>query len=289
MKAIPYILVVCLLSWTCSPVMATVGVAVMGPDGTIIDAISAFKTPPLRTSDKFRVVIDKHFPTDVTDYAGWRIKFHILDSKEISITPDSTLFGSVPPTITPGAPTSAHAKLPLVPADFPQSTPSVQTVPFYRTHWEDGAQNSGRFVMGSKWVPMAAFSLHAKSTDNGQNSDVDMTVMAWCIRHLKPGPGSTEFHESALVWAYSNYNPTPENPLPTQPGPPPGYPGAHWVHLPFPWHVGEGIGSHFIATFAGTVTIGLEHVPEPMTGVLAGAGTLLLIGSWGLRRRRMAL
>jgi hypothetical protein len=289
MNALRYILVVCLLIGMGSAAWADVGVAVMGPDGTIIDAITDFKTPPLRTSDKFRVVIDKHFKMDVFDYAGFRLKFHILDSKEISVTPDSTLFGSAPPPLTPGAPTSAHIKLPLVSPDFPQSTPMVQSVPFYRTHWEDNAQNSGRFVMASKWVPMAAFSLHAKNTNTGANSDVDMTVMAWCIRHLGPGQGSTTFEQSALVWAPSHFTPQPGNPLPTDPIPFDD-PNGQWKHIPFPWHVPLGFpGSNFVATFAGTVAIGLEHVPEPMTALLAGSGVLMLLGSWGLRKRRMAV
>jgi hypothetical protein len=281
-------LVVGLLVGLGSTSWAGVGVAVMDPDGNIIDALTTFKTPPLRTSDKVRVVVDKHSTVPITNYAGFIVKFHILDSKEISITPDSTLFGDVPTGATPGAPTSMHAKLPLVPPDFPQSTPMVQSVPFFVTYWDPSAPISGRTIPPSEWVPMAAFDLHAKSTNMGQNSDIDMTVMAWCIRHLRSGQGSTQFEQSALVWATSHFQPIPENPLPSF-GPEPGDPNGHWVHVPFPWHVPVGFpGSNYVATFLGTVFIGLEHVPEPVTGVLAGSGALLLVCSWGLRRRRMA-
>lgn len=295
MNALRYILVVCLLfgmgsvSWA-----ATFGVAVMDASGNIVSASDKFKTPPLRTSDTFRVVIDKHFSAAMAmpNWAGYRIKFHVIDGKEVSVLPTSTFY-KTDTVLTPAGGTTLvlAGSSPLVPTDFPQSA-GATSLSVFKTWFNGAAQNSGKTPPISKWMPVAGITLHAKNTDIGENSDFDLSVMAWCIRHLRPGQGSTQFEESALVWASSHYVPqrTDQGNLVLPQPYPPDYPGQHWVHIPFPWHVPVGFpGSQFIATFAGTVFIGLEHVPEPMTGVLAGGGVLLLLGSWGLRRRRMAV
>ncbi len=288
MKAIPYVLVVCLLFALASTSWASVGVAIMDSEGNIVDAITNFKTPPLRTSETFRVVVDKHIEEDITNFAGFRLKFHILDGKEISLATTSSLYGFVP-TMTPagGTKTVTVPTGPLVPPTFPQSTQAA-TVSHFRTVWHPKAQQSGVSKKATDWVGMARLDLHAKSTDMGQNSDVDMTVMAWCIRHLRPGQGSTQFERSVLVWAPSHFTPQPGNPLPTDPIRFDD-PNGQWKHINFPWHVPTNFfGSQFIATFAGTALIGLEHVPEPMTAALVGSGALLLVCSLGLRWRRLA-
>jgi hypothetical protein len=174
-----------------------------------------------------------------------------------------------------------------VPTGFPQSDPSVQSVAFFRTAWDPSAPNSGRPLPQSQIVPLANFVPHAKNTTPRNNSDFDLTVMAWNIRHILPGPGSTQVPPSALVWATSQYEPNQADfhlptPIPTD------YPNGHWVHIPFTWHMPAGLGSNFVATLAGTAFIGIEHVPEPVTALLAGGGALLLACSWGLRKRRMA-
>jgi hypothetical protein len=233
------------------------------------------------------VVVDKHFAPmfpPVSNYAGYRVKFHITDGKEVSVLPTSTFYKTEMVTTPAG-------KTPVIvgasPLDFPQSLPG-QSLTIVKTFFNSAAANSGSAPEESKWIPMAKLDLHAKSTNMGQNSDVDMTVMAWCILHLRPGQGSTQFRRSALVWATSNFQPSPEQPIPSL-GPHFNDPNGQWKHIPFTWHLQPGFGSQFVATFLGTVTIGIEHVPEPIAGVMAGSGLLLLICSWGLRKRRLAV
>jgi len=291
MKAVPYVVVVCLVfglastSWAA----ASFGVAVMDAAGNIISSEKDVKSPRLRESDTFSVLVDKHFAPmlpPVTNYAGYIVKFHITDGTEVSVLPTSTFYKTEMVT----TPMGTHQTPVIVgtsPLDFPQSLPG-QSFTIVKSYPTMDAPISGSAPEESKWIPMAKLDLHAKGTTIGQNSDVDMTVMAWCILHINQGQGSTQFRESALVWATSNFQPTPEQPIPSI-GPHLNDPNGQWKHIPFTWHLQPGFGSQFVATFLGTVTIGIEHVPEPITGVLAGGGVLLLVCSWGLRRRRMAL
>ena len=222
----------------------------------------------------------------VTNYAGYIVKFHITDGTEVSVLPSSVFYKTEMVT----TPMGTHQTPVIVgasPLDFPQSLPG-QSFTIVKSYPTMDAPISGSAPEESKWIPMAKLDLHAKGTNIGQNSDVDMTVMAWCILHLRPGQGSTQFRESALVWALSNFQPTPEQPIPSI-GPHIDDPNGQWKHIPFGWHNPGGIGSQFVATFLGTVTIGIEHVPEPVTGVLAGGGVLSLLCGWGLRKRRLAV
>ncbi len=294
MKALPYILVVSLLSWMGSAAWAAVGRPVMDSAGNIIDAQSHIKTPRLETSDRIRILLEKHNTFPISNWAGFRLKFHIRDSKEVSVTPGSTLFGIAAVATPAGGTATVRTAGSLVEPDFPQSTLTPRSsFTRFRTVWHPRAQQSGRHLPPSAWFPLVDLELHAKSTTPKNNSDVDLTVMAWNIRHLRGTPGSTTFEPSALVWADSDYvphQPEPGGILQLPPPIPTDATNGHWVHIPFPWHVPPGMGiSNFVATLAGTAFIGIEHVPEPMTAVMAGGGVLLLVCGWGLRRRRLSM
>ena len=121
-----------------------------------------------------------------------------------------------------------------------------------------------------------------------EHSDVDLTVMVWNIHHLV----STELQpillrESDYVYGTPAWNPVTLSEFPPLP-PPPG--GGTWYHVSQTktFQKVAGLpGSAFYATLVGTARIGIEHVPEPATGLMlmGGVGSLL----WGLRARRRRL
>ena len=141
--------------------------------------------------------------------------------------------------------------------------------------------------------------------------------MAWNVIHTQPGTGSTTYGPSVSVWAPSTWTPTEYHvtfyPKPNAPAAsefttvnvgsttisyhwqtsdlilPTGTPTANWSwkHVDFPWHLPPGTGSNFLAILAGTALIGIEHVPEPASGLaLAGGIGCLLVGALVRRKRR---
>ena len=251
-------------------VYGTVGVP--GPSGGLINQ---FKTHPMVDSEHILVPIVLHNPNTIPNFAGFRLKVHVLDGTEVSLDPNSTLgpAGTSNPS--------------FVPPTHPQSTPG-QSIPVFGTVWDPAAINSGFDLPGSQQLPVAVLDLHAKRTTPLNNSDIDLTVMVWNIHHVNQGPGSTHItlKESDYMYGAPNFNPVTLSEFPTDPPAPgqgtwyhvgPTVGGVKTVHLP------GGIGSAFYATLAGTVGIGIEHVPEPATGLvlISGVGTLL----FGLRAR----
>src|SRR4249919_1007547 len=138
-------LAVCLLTAFGNSAWAVVGQPVMGPGGIVIDTKTAIKTPPLRTSDTFHVPVELHNTFPITNWAGYRVKFHILDGTEVSVTPASILYGIGPA----GGPLPG----PLVSPNFPQST-VAQSLTVFRTVWDPSAPNSGRLLPASAWFSL---------------------------------------------------------------------------------------------------------------------------------------
>jgi hypothetical protein len=75
---------------------------------------------------------------------------------------------------------------------------------------------------------------------------------------------------------------------PTIPYPPLSSPDGHWLHVnqPIPFHF---YGSQFYATLVDTLTIGIEHIPEPATTVLFGLGMISAVIGLRSRIRRRSL
>jgi hypothetical protein len=259
--------------------------------------ISNVKSPPLRASDVYASKLAYHHgPNDppTPPWGGWagtRFKVHVLDGKEV----DGAQYMPGP------MPGSTYMNT------FPQPIQSNQV---WKTFWHPNAQQSGVTIVDSVNQPSGTFKFHVASSNPSGNSDVDVTIMTWDIWHVRGGPGSTliQVPASAFLLVSSQVPPEigpngPNGPLqhimdatggPLNSAwelpPPPTAPleELHWAHVldTMTFHVPAGPGSNFIALMANTVTIGIEHVPEPAAAVLAGAGGLSLIGGLVLRRRR---
>lgn len=259
--------------------------------------ISDVKTPPLKASDVYVAPFGFHLGPDEPDpppwggWAGTRFKVHVLDGKEV----DGAQYMPVPMS------GSTYMNT------FPQPIESQQV---WKTFFHPNAQQSGVDIERSVNQPNGTFKFHVAGSDPSGNSDVDVSIMTWDIWHVRGGPGSTliEVPGSAFLLVSSQVPPEigpngPNGPLvhivdatggPLNSAwelpPTPTAPTAelHWAHVlePMVFHVPEGPGSQFIALMANTVTIGIEHVPEPAAAMLAGAGGLSLVAGLALRRRR---
>jgi hypothetical protein len=145
------------------------------------------------------------------------------------------------------------------------------------------AYQSGIDVIPSHTYRVADLNLHIKGTNNpAQNSDTDLVVQLWNIWHFRQGYTSivVPLLPSDRLWVTSNYQFTdqlPHGPASSRIVPPNSIPiseptpAAHWLHVQQPgaFHM---FGSQFYATLADTITIGIEHIPEPTAIVLSGLG-----------------
>ncbi len=250
--------------------------------------VSDFKTPPMQSSQTINLPISVHFGAPNPAYAGWAGAFmqvHLADPNEVDVVqilPAGGHFGGSGPY--PFGPPSAGA-------------PSAA---LFFTIWNNNAPQSGINVNPSLVVPFGTLALHAKNTTPINNSDFDLTAIVWNIFHLRgPAPGSTliPLPQSAYVYANPSTNPIPNsftaNTLPV-PLAPPAIGSGVWRHqnrvVTKFLHVPSGHpGSFYYAIKAGTVKVGIEHVPEPATGMLLVGGLALLGTSRYLRRRRLQL
>jgi hypothetical protein len=158
-------------------------------------------------------------------------------------------------------------------------------------------------VQPSVQYKIADLQLHIKGTNNpSQNSDIDAEVRLWNIWHFRGDYTSqiVDLQPSDRIWVGSQFenieqlhgaNSTFSIP-PTAPYPPlssTGTPeGGHWLHVeqPIPFHF---YASQFYATLADTITIGIEHVPEPTTAALLGlAAVCTIMGVRSYRKRNLA-
>jgi hypothetical protein len=249
------------------------------------------KSPPSKASDIVSFPLTTHIGTPPTwgGWAGVRVKIHILDESEI----DGGNFMPAPMTPTP----------PFV------NTLPASSIPTFRTILDPSWPNSGRVVQPSQQLPAGTVKFHVAGS-NGQNSDVDATAMIWNIYHVRGGlPGSTIITVPGSGYIRmpptfpSEINPTnpPFEHIVGQPGTPlasayvlpPSNPTTaeqgHWAHVlePIRFHIPPGHpGSNLIAFMAGTVQIGIDHVPEPTAAVLAVGGMASLLVGMALRLRR---
>jgi hypothetical protein len=243
---------------------------------------TAWKTPPLQDTDVIQIPIDIHPTAPNPLWAGWAgalMDVHILDATELDI------FGIRNPTgIT-------------YPDPFGPASANTQSVVKTFTFWHPNGLASGIPLTPSVNQPIFTITVHAKNTSPiYQNSDVDIDLSFWNIWHVGSGPGSTPvpLPASALVWVTSNVDTLhtvgSEYQFPLEPAQP-GDPNAHWLHLvnTITVHLAGGPGSTFYATKLNNATIGIEHVPEPATGLLVGFGLAAVALSRRFAARRKGL
>jgi hypothetical protein len=266
------------------------GIALVAP--AALAQIQVIKTPPLAESESIQLSVGTHIPfaPPWAGYAGAIVKAHLLDNQEL----DVTSFHPLLPVRTPGG--TLPASVP-VPNPFGPPSANAQSVPISVTYWNPNAQNSGIPVWTSQFIPLATLALHAKNTTPANNSDVDATFMFWNIWHIVAG---TQFASQFLrlnpsdrIWVTSNINSVGQihNALSgfDLNKPTPFSPTAHWLHIldTVTFHLTGGPGSTFYATFVGTVGLGIEHVPEPASGLLVAGGLLALALGGRARQRRL--
>jgi hypothetical protein len=254
--------------------------------GTPSGLVSDFKTPPLQTSQTINLPLGIHFSAPNPGYAGWAgayVQIHLADPSEVDFVQL--------------APVAGHFGGSGLYPFGPPSGGSNSAAQFF-TLWNSAAPGSGLNVNPSLVVPVGSLLLHAKNTTPINNSDFDLTAVVWNIFHLRgPAPGSTliPLPNSAYVYANPSTNPVPNSftgftlPVPASPAP---IGSGVWVHqnrLQSKFlHVPTGHpGSLYYALKVGTVKVGIEHVPEPATALLLGAGFALLGASRYLRRQRL--
>jgi hypothetical protein len=294
--------------------------------GQATGEIFPIKTPPLGEGDAYTLPINRHFdpmrpePPPQLPGAGWagaRIKIHVLDPTEVDVAllipapgyliryPGSP---SMDPTV-PGTPPGLYTG--PVPDPFGPRSHNVGSVPVVVTLINPLAQQSGINPPFSHVEPLLDLVLHAKNTNLGKNSDIDVTLMFEDIWHTRDRevPGSTIVHfpNSVRFWSQSNLSDDPASweqlhipagqPFASNyripPSPPLDSPEGHWVHIPnsLPFHNPPGLipGSNFFAYMATTVLgVGIEHVPEPVSIALLGTGlACAAVGLFSRRRRRL--
>jgi hypothetical protein len=229
---------------------------------------NVYKTPPAQDSQTIIVDIDYHIGTTTTNVSGILWRAHLGDPGEIDAAT----------AITPSAAgVNSSGTVPLQ-----ASVPATNW-------WIAGSPPSGQTVSATSTGTVGRLSLHVVGTTPANNSDTDVTVTAWLIRHLVPGPGSTVLHFGPSAWIYgtSQQNPFLLSELPPF-APEPGQ--GKWWHNPLDtktFHIGSGVGSIYYATQMALGKIGIEHVPEPATPLLLGGGIAALAVSRRIRRRRI--
>ena len=255
------------------------------------------KTPPLAASNTFFLPVDIHpGPGMQPPWAGWagaRMSVHILDASEmdiISITPVAAGPLTRGPTGA-GIPTG-----PTIVDPFGPASGNLQSVVQFYTAWGPVPPLSGINVTPSVNLPIFDVPVHVKNS-TGQNSDVDATFGIWNIWHIRDNPGSTivQLSQSDYILVRSSINdiqqlhtPGSQFVFPTNPANPET---GHWLHIldPVPFHLVGSPGSQYYATFLNAATLGIDHIPEPTSVVLLGAGTLCMVVGSVFRRRRRKL
>jgi hypothetical protein len=238
----------------------------------------------LRSSDIVQLPLgQQHYLPDPTlpphwpgaGWAGYKFTVHVLDNTEV----DVDAVGPYPYDITGGQGPN-HGELPQTDPFGPRSANQVSH-PKEWTRWHPLYFQSG-IQPTSHEYRVADLKLHIKGTsDPSQNSDTDVQVRLWNIWHVRQDSHIAYLKQSDRIWVGPSLPPpvgtthaSGNNPL--------------WQHIeqpdPFPFHFMQ---SQFYATLAKTFNIGIDHIPEPVSGVLFGLGVLCsVMGMRSYRKRR---
>ena len=267
--------------------------------GSALAQVTTIKTPPLAASDTTIIPIFVNIPP-TPPWAGWAgsvMKFHLLDATELDVLDIVTTVGGFAPLTVP---TVAVSLTPGgVVSPFGPTSSNVASTPASFNFFYATPPSGFSWPTGGASFP-ASLALHVKNSTIGNNSDIDLSVMLWNIFHLRSATTfaslTITLDPSALIWVNSSI--TDIGQLHTAMsslgfsnanGGPLDNTFGHWLHITNPtmFHL-DGFGSAFYATFAGTVNLGIEHIPEPTTAMLVGGGFLLLGASRYARRRRLS-
>ncbi len=149
---------------------------------------SDYKTPPLTNGQLHTMPLAKHFGVAKPNWAGVIFGVNVFDLAEI---PASAFFPA--PGGFPGLPGSAGS---------------------LTVWWHPNAPNTGKLPVTSVPYTFGTLSIIAGSTTPANNSDVDATVQAWNIFHVKPGSSfRVTLFPSDMVYVDSKYIPTPTDPF----------------------------------------------------------------------------
>ena len=264
----------------------------------VLAQVVTIKSPPLATSDTTFIPVFGHQSAANPPWAGWAggiVKMHLLDATELDVLDFFSAIGPMTPLAAPGGTLTASGFAYLSPFGPPSSNLTSLPASF---NLSAGAP-SGLNVSTSSTFFLGDVAIHVKNSTIANNSDIDLTFMLWNIWHLRTGTTFASqiitLDPSDRIWVPSSINDpsqlhTASSLLALPPGGSLANPNSHWLHLNQPWliHLTGSFGSGFYATGAGTLNLGIEHVPEPTTGALIGTGFLLLGASRYLRRRRLA-
>lgn len=282
------------------------------------------KSPRLKSSDTWHLDVHLHQsprgPLPGLGWAGIRVTFHNLDPTEVDIDSIYPLLGpgllgpygywlrKLPDQLFPfpiGPDGFAYLPEPFGPRS--DNLGSVSRVVSFL--WPFLNQNPSGFDLNPSEVrPMFRIVLHAKNTNLGRNSDVDVSIKLSDIWHMR-GPlfqnGSTFFDlpKSFNLWVNSSINNSQQlhfdgisaQTLPYAskyrlPNGPHLYDNnGHWLHLQNTreFHrFGDTGNSVYIANpMMVTLMVGIEHVPESTALALAGVGIGCLVMAARARMR----
>jgi hypothetical protein len=238
----------------------------------------------LRSSDVVQLPLGpQHYLPDPTlpphwpgaGWAGYKFTVHVLDNTEV----DVDAVGPYPFDAS-GGQEQFHGELPQTDPFGPRSNNDVshprEWVRFHPLGYQSGIQPT------SHQYRVADLKLHIKGTNNpAGNSDTDVQVKLWNIWHVRQSSHIAYLKNSDRIYV---------GPVP----PPPSQTIASgnnpfWQHIlepnPVPIHFFQ---SQFYATLAKTFNIGIDHIPEPATGLLIGLGTICAVMGARSRCKRRA-
>jgi hypothetical protein len=258
-------------------VMALAAERVVAQVGTDQD----IKIRGVRASDVVTLEILNHHEFPNPPWAGWaghKYTVHVLDNTEVDV--DAVV----------------HHRFDPAGMQFPE----IYTNPFgprsnnevsHPIEWKAPhpfAFQSGIDVQPTQVFRLADLQLHVKGTTIGQNSDTDLEVRVWNMWHVRQDSVIVPMQPSDRVWVPSPFTNIQQLHRPDSvyeipqgiPYPELSSPDGHWLHVqePIPFHFWA---SQYYATLVDTITIGIEHIPEPATMALTGFGVICAV--MGLR------
>jgi len=224
------------------------------------------KIPPGPDSQTFTVEIPVNIPdlseglfnrapNAIGNWAGYRIHVQMVDTTEL----------------LPGAGRIFQATGAGVPLAASQWLTIFNTL----------ADQSGvRLPVGTQFPIF--LSGHVIGTTVGANSDTDIKLQFWAIRHV---PQTTFFTSAGQLIVGERNQLLPSD----YTGAGPATPVANWIHQTTT-STRVVFASNYLAKLIDTVTIGIEHqtgdIPEPVSFSIWGCGLLCgVVGLWYRRRR----
>ena len=249
--------------------------------------VNTIKTPPGQNSDTFQIPLDIHVGPgpavssgDPLGWAGGLLIMHITDATEMDLD-----FLDAAPGLLGNLLGPPNTPFITIADPFGPRSSNVQSSPLsVNIFIPPSVMSSGTPIPSSVSTQLARMIVHVKGSSPAGNSDVDLTAQLWNIWHA--GTATLQLAASDLLWVPGIQTGITTPFISSVPG---GLSNstAHWIH-----NTGNQTlmvaPSVYMATFAGTVALGIEHVPEPTTASLLGLGVAAFAASRVMRRRRIS-